>query len=391
MKKAVIVNAYRTPIGKKGGSLSGVLPTTLAARVMSESVLKSKINPKEVDEVIFGNSLNLNDNNIARNSWLEANLPVDVPATTVNKMEASSLAAIAYASVIIQTCSANAILVGGVESCSQYPFIIDTNAKSNYVNIKDTNKSKAFIEMENDSTFATAESIIKKYNLTRQECDELAYRSHMKASMAFDNGDFENQIVPLNLHDEVNGDRCIKVDEIINPNLTLTEISNSNSIDKSGILTLKNTAPLADAACALMIMSAEKAKSLGLKPIAVIKEFASAGCDSDNMGLGSAYAIKKLCDKSGLSLRDINLIEINELFAPQVLACVKELGLGDIRYMDRVNINGGGIAMGNPIAANGAILVMKLIHQLIKKDLRRGLVATSIGGGQGFAMVIEKY
>lgn len=116
MKKAVIVNAYRTPIGKKGGSLSGVLPTTLAARVMSESVLKSKINPKEVDEVIFGNSLNLNDNNIARNSWLEANLPVDVPATTVNKMEASSLAAIAYASVIIQTCSANAILVGGVES-----------------------------------------------------------------------------------------------------------------------------------------------------------------------------------------------------------------------------------------------------------------------------------
>lgn len=392
MKKAVIVNAVRTPVGKMGQSLAGVKASTLAAIVMKESVKRSNINPAEIDEVIFGNLLNFNNNNMARIGWLEAGLPLEVPATTINRRCASSLTAIAYAAMMIQTGNADAVLAGGVESYSQNPFMIKRpeSAFPGKLTVLDTIQAPE--EIGNVPLLVTAENIAKKYNLTRQECDEFAYRSHMLASKAWQNRKFDTHIIPVLVPRKKQEDLLVNWDDCVRSDTTVEALSKLKPVvAKDGIVTAGNSSPMNDGASAVMVMSEEKALSLGLKPIAIVKEFAAAGCDPNYMGLGPIYATNKLFTRTGLTFKDIDLIEINEAFASQSVACLKELGLFNSKDMERINVNGGAIAIGHPNAASGGILTARLIYEMQEKDLHRGLVTFCIGGGQGFSIILEKY
>ena len=392
MRNAVIVNAVRTPVGKMGQSLAAIPASTLASIAMKESVYRAKIDPKEIDEVIFGNLLNFDNNNIARIGWLEAGFPIEVPATTINRRCASSLTAIAYAAMMIQTGVADAVLAGGVESSSQNPFMIQRAQSSYPTKLKVLETKQAPDEIGNVPLLVTAENIAKKYNITRQECDEFAYRSHMLAANAWKNKKFDEQIVPVLVPRKKQEDLVVNWDDCVRPDTTLEALSKLKPVvDKQGVVTAGNSSPMNDGASAIMIMSEEKAKSLGLKPLAVVKEFAAAGCDPLYMGLGPIYSTNKLFAKTGLSFKDIDLIEINEAFASQSIACLKELGIYNSKDMERINVNGGAIAIGHPNAASGGILTARLIYEMLEKDLHRGLITFCIGGGQGFSILLENY
>ncbi len=391
MRKAVIVNAVRTPIGKRGKSLACVPAAQLASVVMKESVQRAGIDPKEVDEVVFGNLMNFDYNNIARIAWLESGFPVEVPATVVNRRCASSLTAMVTGAMMVQTGNAEIVLTGGVESYSQNPFMVK-RPETEYPNKLMVLETKQAPEsIGNVPLLKTAENIAKKYNISREECDELALRSHMLASRAWKNGSFREQVMPVQVTQKkkevtVNWDDCVRAD------CSMESLSKLKpAIDPAGVVTAGNSSPMNDGASAVMVMSEEKALSLGLKPLAVIKEFCAVGCDPNYMGMGPVYATKKLFDRTGLSFKDIDLIEINEAFASQSVACLKEMGLYNPEDMARVNVNGGAIAIGHPNAASGGILTARLIYELGYRDLRRGLVTFCVGGGQGFSVILEKY
>ena len=358
---------------------------------MKESVQRAGIDPKEVDEVVFGNLMNFDYNNIARIAWLESGFPVEVPATVVNRRCASSLTAMVTGAMMVQTGNAEIVLTGGVESYSQNPFMVK-RPETEYPNKLMVLETKQAPEsIGNVPLLKTAENIAKKYNISREECDELALRSHMLASRAWKNGSFREQVVPVQVTQKkkevtVNWDDCVRAD------CSMESLSKLKpAIDPAGVVTAGNSSPMNDGASAVMVMSEEKALSLGLKPLAVIKEFCAVGCDPNYMGMGPVYATKKLFDRTGLSFKDIDLIEINEAFASQSVACLKEMGLYNPEDMARVNVNGGAIAIGHPNAASGGILTARLIYELGYRDLRRGLVTFCVGGGQGFSVILEKY
>ena len=334
MKKAVIVNAVRTPIGKRGQSLASIPASTLASVVIKESVNRAKIDPKEIDEVIFGNLLNFDNNNVGRIGWLEAGFPIEVPATTVNRRCASSLTAIANAAMMIQTGNAEAVLAGGVESYSQNPFMIKRTEGSYPTKLTVLETKQAPEEIGNVPLLVTAENVAKRYSLTRQECDEFAYRSHMLATKAWQNKEFDSHVVPVLVPRKKQEDLVVNWDDCVRADTTLEALSKLKPVvDKNGVVTAGNSSPMNDGASAVMVMSEEKALSLGLEPIAVIKEFAAAGCDPVYMGLGPIYSTRKLFNKTGLTFDDIDLIEINEAFASQSIACLKDLGLYNSKDM----------------------------------------------------------
>jgi acetyl-CoA C-acetyltransferase len=390
MKKVVIVNAVRTPIGKMGQSLANVQAVKMGASVIEESVRRAKINPIEVDEVIFGNLMNFDYNNAARFSWLEAGFPVEVPATTVNKRCASSLSALVIGTMMIQTGNAEVVLTGGVESYSQNPMMLKRPEKAypNSIQILDTKQAPEFIG--NMSLLKTAENLADKYKISRIECDEFAVRSHNLASNAWENGVFKEQVIPFRVK---NGkeDREIYRDDCIRNNCSLDDLSKLKSVVRAdGAVTAGNSSPMNDGASAVMIMSEDKAKFLGLEPLATVKEYATVGCDPNYMGIGPVLATNKLLDKTGYKMKDFDLIEINEAFASQSIACLKEMGLYNQKDMERINVNGGAIAIGHPNAASGGILTARLIYEMRNRDLKRGLITFCIGGGQGFSIILER-
>lgn len=391
MRKAVVVDAVRTPIGKRGKSLATVPAAQLAAVVMKEAVARAGIAPEEVDEVIFGNLMNFDYNNVARFGWLEAGFPLEVPAVTVNRRCASSLTALAYGAMMVQTGNADTVLTGGVESYSQNPFMVKRPETEfpNKLQVLDTKQAPEFIG--NIPLLKTAENIAKKYGITRRECDEFAQRSHMLASRAWKNGSFREQVVPVTVTQKkkeitVNWDDCIRADCSVE---TLSRLK--PAVDPNGVVTAGNSSPMNDGACAVMVMLEEKALALGLKPLAVVKEFAAAGCDPNYMGMGPVYATRKLFQRTGLGFQDMDLIEINEAFASQSVACLKEMGLYNDADMERVNVNGGAIAIGHPNAASGGILTARLVYEMKYRNLHRGLITFCAGGGQGYSIILENY
>lgn len=390
MNRAVIVSAIRTPIGKVGGSLSSIDPVRLGEIVMKESIERVGIDPSEVDEVIFGNTMNFNNNNIARLSWLEAGLPLEVPNIVLNRRCASSLSAIIFGAMMIQTGNSEIILSGGVESYSKSPFMIKRPERGfpMQLDVLNTRQSPDF--MGNDSLLQTAEYIAEKYDISRQECDEFAFRSHELATNAWSRGYFDDQVIPVRTPQRNLDDLIVNWDECVRKDCTVEGLSKLRSVvKKEGSVTAGNSSPMNDGASAILLMSEKKALSMGLEILATVNESAAVGCDPRTMGIGPVPATNRLFKRTGYTFDDIDLIEINEAFASQSIACLKEMDLYDYKNLKKVNVNGGAISIGHPNSASGGILVARMVYELRRRNLKRGLITFCVGGGQGVSLIIE--
>lgn len=386
MAEAVIVSAVRTPVGRLRGALSAYQADELAGMVLREAVIRGKADPKEIEDVFLGNCRNVDLQTPARVSALAAGLPQSVPGVTVERGCASSLCAVYYAAAMIRAGEGAVYLAGGTESTTHAPFLMEKQTAP-------SNRPPRFLpgrmvpmEMENLSMGMTSERVAQAYGITRADCDAFALLSQQRAAAAWGEGRFDGQILPVAVKDKKTA-WIFSKDETLRPDTTLEGLSALRpSFLEDGVSTAGNSSPLTDGASALLLMEADRARAAGAEALASVRGFASAGCEPELMGMGPVYAVRKLLARMGLTLADIDLVELNEAFAAQSVACIRELGLD----MERVNVNGGAIALGHPFGATGGILTVKMVHELRRRDLRRGVVAFCIGGGQGAAMLLER-
>ena len=393
IKEAVIVAYGRSAIGRaKRGSLKDTRPEAYGGQVLKGVLAKvPQLDPKDIDDVILGCAFQEAEqgNNVARYVMLNAGIPKEVPAQTVNRFCSSGLQAIAMGANSIMAGQADIILAGGVESMSM--IAMGGNLATTEVGLAQADP-KAYTQMG-----ITAENIAKRYNITREDQDEFGLMSHNRAEAAQAAGKFVDEIVPVDAV-KVKTDKTGRVekytemfnkDEGIRYGLTKEDMQKLKPafIPKVGTVTAGNASQMNDAAAAVVIMSREKAEELGLKPIAKFVSFAVAGCEPDYMGMGPVYAIPKALKIAGLTLDDINVFELNEAFASQALACVRELGIEN--RMDDINPLGGGIALGHPLGCTGAFLTCKLLSELKRRGKKYGIVSMCIGGGMGAAGIFE--
>ena len=396
MKEVLIIDGVRTPVGKLGGTLKDVPPEQLAALVMKEVLQRSGGNAQDLDEIIMGHAKQSSDQpNIARLAALTAGFPIEIPAYTVHRQCASGLQAVMNATMQIQSDNADLILAGGVESMSMAPYYL-RNARYGFNAgnglLLDPNTESQLRSQPQDiygqlTMGLTAENLAEKYAISRNEQDAFALESQKRAARAIKEGDFDGEIVPVPVRKRKET-TLFTTDE--HPRLTSSEeLAALKPVFKAnGTVTAGNSSGRNDGASALLVASAEKAHLLGYKPKARIIAQAAAGVDPTIMGIGPVPAVKKALQKVGLSLDEIDLIELNEAFAAQSLAVIKELGLEN--NMDKINVNGGAIALGHPIGNSGARILVTLIHAMEKRNAKYGLATLCIGGGQGAALIIEK-
>ena len=387
MTEAVIVEVARTPIGKFRNSLAAFEPPVLGSMVMKEVVKRAGIDPVTLDEVIFANLFNYNWGNLARIAVLEAGFPISVPAISVNRQCASSLDAVAFGASLIMTGAAETVLAGGVESYSKQPFMIKKPEMA-YPMALEWAPPKVSSDMVGDPPMIqTAENLAEKYGITREECDEFALNSHKKAAAAWERGFFDDEIFPVEIPQRKGDPVIFNMDECVRPDTSMEALARLRPVmKKDGVVTAGNASPMNDGASAILLMSAEKAKELGLKPMAKVTAFASAGVDPNIMGIGPVYATRKLMQKTGLTIDDFDIIELNEAFAAQSLACIKELNINT----EKLNPNGGAIAIGHPNAASGGVLTARTVRYMQEQDLKKGLITFCCGGGQGFSCLVER-
>ena len=389
MKNAVIVSAVRTPVGRCRGVLSSVEPYKMGAEVVKEAVKRAGISVDSIDEVIFGNLMGHDVNNMARMVALEAGIPIEKPALTVDRQCGTSLNAIALGAMMIQLGEAKAILAGGVESDSRRPYVM-LKPEVGYSTAPPKFSEELRLSPEhigNPNMGITAENLAQMYDLTREELDMFSINSHKKAVKAASEGRFVKQILPLEIDLGKGKKIIVSEDESIRENANLESMAKLKPVfKKDGVVTAGNRSPMSDGAGAVVIMEEEMAKSLGLEILGRYKAFTAVGCDPNIMGIGPVPATRKILEKTNLKLEDIDLIELNEAFAAQTLACIKELGINE----DRLNVNGGAIALGHPLAGTGAILVTKMVYEMKRRDAHLGLVTFCCGGGQGVAMLLER-
>ena len=389
MKNAVIVSAVRTPVGRCRGVLSSVEPYKMGAEVVKEAVKRAGISVDSIDEVIFGNLMGHDVNNMARMVALEAGIPIEKPALTVDRQCGTSLNAIALGAMMIQLGEAKVILAGGVESDSRRPYVM-LKPEIGYSTTPPRFSEELKLSPEhigNPNMGITAENLAQMYDLTREELDMFSINSHKKAAEAASEGRFVEQILPLEVDLGKGKKIIVSEDESIRKNANLESMARLKPVfKKDGVVTAGNSSPMSDGAGAVVIMEEEMAKSLGLEILARYKAFTAVGCDPNIMGIGPVPATRKILEKTNLKLEDIDLIELNEAFAAQTLACIKELGINE----DRLNVNGGAIALGHPLAGTGAILVTKMVYEMKRRDSHLGLVTFCCGGGQGVAMLLER-
>ncbi|WP_170871596.1 thiolase family protein [Desulfosporosinus metallidurans] len=386
MNEAVIVSAVRTAIGKVGGTLGRVKPHIYGAEVIKEVIQRIDLDPNEIEDVIFGNCLN-GGGAIARLCLLQAGLPMDVPGLTIDRQCGSGLNAVNLAAQAIMAGMGDVFVAGGTESCSLQPYMMD---HVDFTSKTPPNFRQGFQlstdEIGNPPMGITAENLADKYQISRQEQDEFALASQQKMAKAQAEGLYKSQIVPMTVPAGKNKTVVFDTDEHPRETTMDTLAKLPPAFKKGGSVTAGNSSGLNDAAAAVVVMSAQRAKDLGLKPLAKVRTFAVSGVDPNIMGIGPVPATEKALKKSGLSLKDIDLIEINEAFAAQTLACDRELKMD----MSKVNVNGGAISHGHPIAATGAILTTKLVYEMNRRDVQFGLITACIGGGQGIATIFER-
>lgn len=392
MMEVIIASAVRTAIGNFGGSLSGIPVTQLGKVVVGESIKRAGIPFNLVDQVILGNVLQAGcGQGTARQASVFAGVPVEVPAFTINNLCGSGLRAINLAAALILCGEAEIIVAGGMENMSAAPYML-RKARWGYRlgdgTVEDLIIKDGLWEAFNDYHMGvTAENLAEKYGISRREQDEYAASSQQKASAAIKELKFTAEIVPITIQNKKGQDQVYFQDEFPREGVSVESLSKLKSaFKKDGTVTAGNSSGINDGAAALVIMSKEKALKLGVKPLARIVSSASAGVDPRIMGIGPVPATKKALAKSRLSLTDIQLIEANEAFAAQTLAVSRELGWD----MTRVNVNGGAIALGHPIGASGARILVSLIHEMVKRDLEFGLATLCVGGGMGVATIIQR-
>ena len=386
-KEAVIVSAVRTPVGRCRGMLSGVPAARLGALTVREAVARADIRPELIDDVIFGNLANDNYANIARVIALEAGLPITVPGFTIDRQCSSGLNAIALAAAMIESGHGEIFVAGGVESDSTRPYIMNKPTQAYQVNPPEWGIRYTAPEPLNVSMGITAENLCDKYGITREECDAFAVESHKRAARAQSEGRFESQMIPVPVTDRKGNVTYIDKDECVRPDCTMESLGRLKPVFlENGRVTAGTSSPMSDGSGAVVVMEKERALREGKKIWAKFVDFAVVGCDPKIMGIGPVGAIKKLLKLTGYSLEDIDLIELNEAFASQSIACVRELGLD----MAKVNVNGGALALGHPLAGTGGILTTKLVYEMERKDARLGIVAFCMAGGQGAAALFER-
>ncbi|MCK9385258.1 MAG: acetyl-CoA C-acyltransferase FadA [Nevskia sp.] len=384
MTDVVIVDAVRTPMGRsKGGAFRNVRAENLSAELIKALMLRNAaLNPKEIEDVIWGCVQQTLEQgfNVARQISLLAGLPIEVSGQTVNRLCGSSMTAIHTAVGAIKAGAGDVYICGGVEHMGHVP--MDYNFDGNPELSLNTAKAAAMMGL-------TAEMLATMFQLPRQKQDEFALASHQKAYAAYKNGEFKNEIVPIVGHDADGAPQWVDFDEVVRPSANLEDLGKLRpAFNPKGSVTAGNSSAISDGASAVLVMSADKAKALGLKPLAKIVSMASAGCDPSTMGRGPVPASKKALQRAGLDIKDIDYFELNEAFAAQSLAVMTELKILD--RMDRVNIKGGAIALGHPLGCSGARITGALAHILNQKDGRYGLATMCIGMGQGVATVIER-
>jgi len=389
LREAVIVSAVRTPVGRCRGSLASVPAEELGALVIREAVKRASIDPSTIDEVLFGNIRNNDIRGMGRMAALAAGLPVSVPGITLERQCTSSLNAYAYASILIQAGFGDIMVSGGVESDSRFPYLMERTSGPYQVSPPrwSEQKSSPVDPYGNPNMGITAENIAEKYGITRVECDEFSLRSHQKATKAWESGYFDEQVIPVEVSAGKGKTLTVARDESVRADSSMETLSKlSPAFKKDGVVTAGNSSPMSDGAGALVVMEKEMAKSLGLEILGTFKGYASAGVDPAIMGIGPVASTKKLFNQTGLTMNDIDLIELNEAFASQSIACIRELKMDE----DKVNVNGGAIAIGHPLAGSGAILIAKMVYELKRLDKNMGLISFCAAGGMGVSVVIER-
>lgn len=389
MRRTAIVAAARTPVGRIRGVLSPVAAHSMAALVIGEAVRRAGIQGSEVDEVIYGNLYAHDISNMARFASLEGGLPITVPAFTIDRRCGTSLTAISLADALIRAGDAECVLAGGVESDSNRPYVLMQQTRLHDMT-PPAFRGKSMLAPDsvgNPHMGITAENLAERYGITREECDAFAVESHRKATHAWDNGYFNEQIVPVEIPAAKGGSaKIVDTDEVFRRDCTMETLAKLKPAFKSdGVATAGNSSPNSDGASAVILMEESRAKALGCPILGYIAGFTSAGVDPSYMGIGPVAATQKLLKKKGMALSDIDLIEMNEAFAPQSLACIRELGMD----VDRLNPNGGAIALGHPLAATGGVLVTKMVYELRRRGAGMGLVTFCCGGGQGVSLLVE--
>ena len=392
LKEVVIVSAVRTAIGSYGGTLANFPAHQLGTIVIKNALEKAKVEPKLVDEVIMGNILQAGQGqNPARQAAVNAGLDVTVPAMTINKVCGSGLKAVHLAYQAIASGEADVIVAGGMENMSQAPYLLQ-GARFGYR----MGDGKALDSMLNEGLTdafhnyhmgITAENIVEKYNLTREAQDEFSAWSQQKTEKAINEGIFADEIVPVMVPQRKGDPIAFEKDEFPRPGTTAESLAKLRpAFKKDGTVTAGNASGINDGAAAVIVMSREKAEELGLEVLATIKANASGGVDPSVMGLGPIPATRKALQKAGWTIEDLDLIEANEAFAAQMLAVGQELGFPN----DRLNVNGGAISLGHPIGASGTRILVTLLHEMKRKDAKKGLATLCIGGGMGVATLVER-
>ncbi|MDH4560413.1 acetyl-CoA C-acetyltransferase [Pseudomonas sp. BN411] len=392
MQDVVIVAATRTAIGSFQGSLSNIPAPELGAAVIRQLLAQTGLKDEQVDEVILGQVLTAGSGqNPARQAAILAGLPHAVPAMTLNKVCGSGLKALHLAAQAIRCGDAEVIIAGGQENMSLAPYVMPgarTGLRMGHAKLVDSMIQDGLWDAFNDYHMGiTAENLVEKYGLTREQQDAFAAASQQKAVAAIEGGRFQNEITPILIPQKKGDPVAFATDEQPRAGTTAEALAKLKpAFKKDGSVTAGNASTLNDGAAAVLLMSAEKAKSLGLPVLARIAAYANAGVDPAIMGIGPVSATRRCLDKAGWSLDDLDLIEANEAFAAQALSVGKELGWDAAK----VNVNGGAIALGHPIGASGCRVLVTLLHEMIKRDAKKGLATLCIGGGQGVALAIER-
>ena len=392
MRNVVIVSAVRTAIGSVGGVFMDVTAVQLGTTVVKEAISRANISANDVDELIFGNVLQAGlGQNVARQVSIHSGLPVEVPSFTLNKVCGSGLKAVQLAVQAIQNGDAEVIVAGGTENMSQSAYVVPSarwGQRMGNGQLVDTMVYDGLTDVFNNYHMGiTAENIVEKYGFTREQLDALAVESQNRAVKAMADRKFKDEIVPVLIPQRKGDPVVVDTDEYPKPGTTMETVGKLRpAFKKDGVVTAANSSGINDGAAAFVVMSEEKAVALGLKPLVTIVAFASAGVAPEIMGTGPIPATRKALAKAGLEVKDLDLIEANEAFAAQALSVITELGLDP----SIVNVNGGAIALGHPIGASGARILVTLIHEMIKRDAKCGLATLCIGGGQGTSLIVKR-
>ncbi|WP_059104410.1 acetyl-CoA C-acyltransferase [Shouchella shacheensis] len=397
MREVVVVDAVRTPIGRYKGALKSVRPDDLGAVVIKALIERNdKLLPEEIEDVVFGNANQAGEDNrdVARMSALLAGLPVSVGGTTLNRLCGSGLDAVTYAARAITIGEGDIFIAGGTESMTRAPYVMgkpEVDYPRGSMELQDTTIGWRFTNQKleemygSDSMPKTAENVAERYNVSREDQDAFALQSQDRARKAMETGRFSEEIVPVTFKDRKGNTIIIEQDEHPRPDTTIDKLGKLKPIFPGGTVTAGNASGVNDGASALLLMTAEKAEALGFEPLAKYVTGAVAGIEPAVMGLGPIEATRKALGRANLTIQDLDLIELNEAFAAQSLACIRELELDQTK----VNVNGGAIAFGHPLGASGARILTTLLYEMKRQQAKHGLATMCVGVGQGISTIVE--